>query len=178
MDNYYEILGLKAFSDIGDIKQMFRELAKRYHPDMQGTGNREKFERIQTAYENLKDDSLRKAHDQSLKYHMAQAKEAAERAQLREMDPLTKLEIILAWSTTRPSFRTSFANSCFNQLAEGRALSNRQLNALDRILISFQIDLESWLNEKIRDQALEKYFNLQGTCSTSENIHRVKSDKI
>jgi len=93
MENYYETLGLKPFADISEIKRIFRKLAKQYHPDMQEGGDREKFEQIRTTYEILKSDSSRKSYNQTLKYLMAQAKEDAKRAQLGEIDSLTKLDL-------------------------------------------------------------------------------------
>ena len=159
-ENYYAILELADFSGIDEIRAAFRRLAKELHPDMP-KGSRDKYERVRTAYEILADDSLRKSFDQSLKHRLAQEKKEAGRPKLARIDIATKLEIILAYSTTRPSFKPSFANSCLNQLAEGRKLSPKQCDSIDNIIGSFQIDVDLWLDEDRRNRALDIYFATQ-----------------
>lgn len=47
------LLGLPAYAGGDDIKKRFRELAKKYHPDM--GGDSEKFIELMTVYEQLTD---------------------------------------------------------------------------------------------------------------------------
>jgi curved DNA-binding protein CbpA len=159
MENYYAILEIANFSSEIDIKLGFRKLAKQVHPDIQG-GDREKFERIRFAYEILSDQSMREAFDKKLKFRLAEEKKEAARPGLARVDIATKLEIILAYSTTRKTFRPHFANSCLNQLAEGRKLSEKQIIAIDNVILSFQIDLDSWMDEDKRRSALEEFFKI------------------
>ena len=61
MKNYYDVLGVNENSSSADITKAFKDLAKKHHPDkVQHLGEayiksaKEKFSRIQAAYENIK----------------------------------------------------------------------------------------------------------------------------
>lgn len=63
--DYYKILGIKRDADEKAIKQAYRRLARKYHPDVSKEANAEdKFKELQEAYEVLKDQEKRKAYDQ------------------------------------------------------------------------------------------------------------------
>lgn len=58
MKNYYDILGISSNSTKQEIQKSFRNLAKKYHPDV-NKDNLEiekKFKEIKEAYEVLKDE--------------------------------------------------------------------------------------------------------------------------
>jgi len=64
--NYYEILGVPRDASNEEIKQVFRRLARQYHPDL-NPGNKEaeeKFKDIGEAYEVLFDPSKRAQYDE------------------------------------------------------------------------------------------------------------------
>jgi curved DNA-binding protein len=64
--NYYAILGVSKDATIEEIKQSYRRLARKYHPDM-NPGNREaeeKFKDLGEAYEMLSDTEKRAEYDQ------------------------------------------------------------------------------------------------------------------
>jgi molecular chaperone DnaJ len=64
--DYYNILGLSRSASDKDIKQAYRKLARKYHPDV-NPGNKaaeEKFKEINQAYEVLSDAEKRKKYDQ------------------------------------------------------------------------------------------------------------------
>lgn len=64
MKNYYEILGVKKDANADTIKQAYRSLARKYHPDVnKNKGAEEKFKEITEAYEVLSDEKKRKAYD-------------------------------------------------------------------------------------------------------------------
>ncbi|MGB9833532.1 MAG: DnaJ C-terminal domain-containing protein [bacterium] len=64
--DYYKILGVPRDADENTIKRAYRELAKKYHPDL-NPGNKaseEKFREINEAYEVLSDPEKRAKYDQ------------------------------------------------------------------------------------------------------------------
>jgi DnaJ-class molecular chaperone len=63
--NYYEILGIKPGAKAQEIKQAFRELARRFHPDSGGAESSEEiFQSILQAYEVLSNVDERKKYDE------------------------------------------------------------------------------------------------------------------
>lgn len=65
-ENYYQILGLDNFASTSEIKQAYRRLAKKYHPDKSG-GSDEIFKRVSTAYQKLMDPSTKANLDEWLR---------------------------------------------------------------------------------------------------------------
>ena len=67
--NYYQILGVDTKADAKTIKNAFRKLAKKYHPDTnQGDARAEKmFKDINEAYSILSNDVKRMDYDASLR---------------------------------------------------------------------------------------------------------------
>ena len=63
--DYYKILGLSKNASKDDIKKAYRELARKYHPDLNSGDKKaeEKFKEIQEAHEVLSDDQKRKQYD-------------------------------------------------------------------------------------------------------------------
>ena len=61
----YTALGLKRSATKDEIKSKYRELAKKYHPDLNKNDKNasEKFKEITSAYEILEDDSKRAKYD-------------------------------------------------------------------------------------------------------------------
>ena len=64
--NYYVILGIPVDADHESIRQAFRALARRFHPDAGVESSAEKFRRIFEAYETLRDPARRAVYDRSL----------------------------------------------------------------------------------------------------------------
>jgi len=62
--DYYEILGVQRDASIDDIKKSYRNLAKKYHPDInKDPGAADKFKEISEAYAVLSDKEKRKKYD-------------------------------------------------------------------------------------------------------------------
>lgn len=65
--NYYIILGISKGASKQSIKQAYREMAKRYHPDSGGSKIDEaKFLEVQKAYETLSDGKRRAVYDAAI----------------------------------------------------------------------------------------------------------------
>ncbi len=67
MKDYYEILGLKKGASDAEIKQAYRKLAHKYHPDKangNNTENEQKFKEINEAYQILSNQDKRTRYDQ------------------------------------------------------------------------------------------------------------------
>lgn len=63
--DYYKILNVDRKASADDIKQSYRRLARKYHPDVSKEPNaEEQFKNVQEAYEVLKDSEKRAAYDQ------------------------------------------------------------------------------------------------------------------
>jgi len=70
MKTYYEVLGIDKDADAKEIRKAFRELAKRFHPDVAKNNpknNAKIFEEITLAYSILSNKEKRKSYDESLK---------------------------------------------------------------------------------------------------------------
>jgi DnaJ-class molecular chaperone len=66
--NYYEILQVSENASIDDIKQSFRKLSMKYHPDKNKSPDAtDKFQKISEAYETLGDVEKRAKYDMSFK---------------------------------------------------------------------------------------------------------------
>ena len=64
MENYYDVLVVAKDASSRDIKKQFRKLARKFHPDRSEEKNAtEKFQKINSAYQTLKDPKKRAAYD-------------------------------------------------------------------------------------------------------------------
>ena len=63
--DYYKILGVSEQAEEEQIKQAYRRLAKKYHPDLNPNDSEaeEKFKNVVEAYETLGDTDKRKEYD-------------------------------------------------------------------------------------------------------------------
>lgn len=62
--NYYDVLGVSKTATAEEIKSAYKQLAKKYHPDLNHEeGAAEKFKEINEAYEVLGDETKRKNYD-------------------------------------------------------------------------------------------------------------------
>lgn len=69
-ENFYNILGVSSAADLAEIKQAYRKLALKHHPDRNRDNvesSTEIFKRISEAYSVLSDENSRVAYDRRLK---------------------------------------------------------------------------------------------------------------
>ncbi|EXC21910.1 Chaperone protein dnaJ 20 [Morus notabilis] len=68
--SFYELLGIPESGSLGEIKQAYKQLARKYHPDVSPPGRVEEytrtFIRVQEAYETLSDPRLRAIYDRDM----------------------------------------------------------------------------------------------------------------
>src|SRR3989440_10063053 len=62
-DNYYAILGVPIDADSETLKRAYRQLARRYHPDLAGSAGAIQMKRINRAYDVLSDPEKRLNYD-------------------------------------------------------------------------------------------------------------------
>lgn len=62
--DFYDILGVSKDASIEEIRKAYRNLAKKYHPDVSSENNaEEKFKEVQEAYDTLGDEKKRANYD-------------------------------------------------------------------------------------------------------------------
>ncbi|KAJ1412163.1 DnaJ domain containing protein [Sesbania bispinosa] len=65
-NNYYELLGVSVDSNAHEIKEAYRKLQKKYHPDIVGQEGHEYTLMLNKAYEVLMTEELRRKYDESI----------------------------------------------------------------------------------------------------------------
>ena len=64
-DDHYQILGVSRTATSEDIQKAYREMARKYHPDLHPDDDvaKEQFKKVQTAFDALNDPSKREMYD-------------------------------------------------------------------------------------------------------------------
>jgi curved DNA-binding protein CbpA len=80
LQNYYHILGLHNFATIAEIKVTFRKLAKKYHPDINPSGQ-EHFKSLLKVYEILSNEKLKAQYDYKLRFQLGQTQSTKQKTE-------------------------------------------------------------------------------------------------
>jgi molecular chaperone DnaJ len=67
MRDYYDVLGVSPDAGADEIKRAYRQLARRYHPDISGEDRAVRFLEVARAYEVLNDPTRRRSYDATLR---------------------------------------------------------------------------------------------------------------
>ena len=67
MRDYYDVLGVAPDAGADEIKRAYRQLARRYHPDISGDDRAAAFLELASAYEVLADPPRRRSYDAALR---------------------------------------------------------------------------------------------------------------
>jgi molecular chaperone DnaJ len=67
MRDYYDVLGVAPDAGADEIKQAYRQLARRYHPDISGDDRAGSFREVARAYEILRNPERRRSYDATLR---------------------------------------------------------------------------------------------------------------
>jgi molecular chaperone DnaJ len=66
MRDYYDVLGVAPGAGADEIKRAYRQLARRYHPDISGGERGAAFLEVSRAYEVLRDPERKRSYDANL----------------------------------------------------------------------------------------------------------------
>jgi DnaJ-class molecular chaperone len=69
MRDYYDVLGVSPDAGAAEIKRAYRQLARRYHPDISGDDRAGVFLEVSRAYEVLRDPERRRSYNARLLSH-------------------------------------------------------------------------------------------------------------
>ena len=107
MKDYYKILGLSPTATKKEIKKAFRQLARKYHPDLH-PGDKaaaEQFKRINEACQVLSDENKRARYD-------LDRKQQGQRQQTQQCRQHTQQKAAHT-SSAKPDFRQAFSRRAF-----------------------------------------------------------------
>ena len=110
MKDYYKILGLSPTATKKEIKKAFRQLARKYHPDLH-PGDKaaaEQFKRINEACQVLSDDSKRARYD-------LDRKQQGQRQQTQQCRQHTQQKAAHT-SSAKPDFSQAFSRRAFEDV--------------------------------------------------------------
>ena len=135
---HYDVLGLDVNASTTEIKSRFRELARRYHPDVARTPDAaERFKVINEAYRILGDSGRRAAYDAELKLARLHRERSEQPTRTRPASPpRPRTEPRSPGSAPAPKSATSQARTETKRTAPHPAFKGTEV---DRLILQAQI---------------------------------------
>ena len=155
-DDYYKILGVGKDSNEEEIKKKYKQLAKKYHPDLnKDSGAEAKFKEISEAYAVLSDKQKRQQYDTYGKEGFGQR--------------YSSEDIFRNFDTSQ--FEDLFGGSIFESFfGGGRRSRNRKGRDL-RVSINIEFDeAMSGVEKEIRIRKKSKCYECDGTGAEGEDM--------
>lgn len=151
MSNHYQTLQIDYTATQAEIKQAYRRLAKRFHPDsQQPSGNHETIIRINAAYEVLSDPHQRQSYDRQL-YTQAQSYQASVRS-----------------TATKPRKPRQHGSQIDAELNQWLSQVYQPVNGiLNQILEAFQMEVDELSADPFDDELMDAF---QGYVATSQEV--------
>ena len=135
MKDYYLVLGVPRREKPQGIRDAYRLLAKRYHPDRAGPGGMTRLQEIIEAYEVLRNEERRAGHDWRLRRAEARLDEAPDTiVQDVPGEPIAPMSIPRGFRRVHPS-PEELLDRVLHNLLTGRATKGERLQALDAEVI-------------------------------------------
>ncbi len=109
--NYYLILGVPRNESLAGIRAAYRDLVKRFHPDLAGESGAAMFREVVEAYEVLSDPERRRKYNQTLlESERSEQAPGILRQPVTEVEPLVPepASIFQVRESVRPSFDEMF----------------------------------------------------------------------
>jgi DnaJ-class molecular chaperone len=137
--DYYLILGVSRGENFRGVQEAFRDLAKRYHPDLAGPEETRRFQDLQEAYETLSDPSKRNLYNHDLEQDEITIHSRPEPIFSRppsRPEPLIPepMSVLRGFASIRPSFEPLYERFLRNFTGE-RIPKGERLEALNVDLI-------------------------------------------
>jgi len=118
------------FNNELEVKERFRILAMKFHPDL--GGDTQIMKEINTEYEAaLRRFSGKKAYEP--------IKERPRATESDNKEWYEKVQRVMEWAENYPDFDITFVMSLEQQIAKNFFLSQKQKNALDKIIHKFKV---------------------------------------
>jgi len=142
--NYYLVLGITPKATLDDIKDAYRRLVKKFHPDHYGE-NHGPFLAIQEAYTVLSDPIKRENHDFSVQQHKKPRTRGFQQNNryrpgkveplIPKQKPLENFETqqIRSFNSDRPAFDQLF-NRIFNNFGPSEQSKNKRLTSFNVVM--------------------------------------------
>ena len=139
MKDYYVVLGIPRNEDPHGIREAYRQLAKRYHPDRAGPEASTAFREVVEAYEALSDPERRSRFDRSLRRTEGQLDVAPDTIVLDDEPPPEPLSpepvsLMRGFRRMQPS-RDEILERVLHNVLPARAPKGEQTVALDAELV-------------------------------------------